>query len=306
MFVLTQLPTFPPITKCFRPERRSEAVHRRCWPSLDLSWSGSGLDRVWSWWLLGCLEDWSAKHSITQSLLGGTSGPTGSGTGSLFFSYIMRKYAYRRRGYRGHKPSYTVNRKFCRNLTWNKLANDADIYTAAVQLVYNPSVESSNQLGTILTIKHLEVQLQDLPTYYGLNQDTNVVGHGSLAGGWICVYVPEGTSLNKPFPDYATGKDNYTFYEPNQFVLGHGTWLEGWQIYQSNDILKIRDAGTVGISQVPDTSAGNNMRIRVPLSKKLNPGDAIYMIYYVVHTPNLANASVTGCSSVVKYASKAN
>ena len=26
------------------------------------------------------------------------------------------------------------------------------------------------------------------------------------------------------------------------------------------------------------------MRIRVPLSKKLNPGDAIYMIYYVVHT----------------------
>ena len=74
-----------------------------------------------------------------------------------------------------------------------------------MQLVYNPSVESSNQLGTILTIKHLEVQLQDLPTYYGVNQDTNVVGHGSLAGGWICVYVPEGTSLNKPFPDYATG-----------------------------------------------------------------------------------------------------
>ena len=94
---------------------------------------------------------------------------------------------------------YTVNRKFCRNLTWNKLANDADIYTAAVQLVYNPSVESSNQLGTILTIKHLEVQLQDLPTYYGLNQDTNVVGHGSLAGGWICVYVPEGTALINPF-----------------------------------------------------------------------------------------------------------
>ena len=54
--------------------------------------------------------------------------------------------------------------------------------------------------------------------YYGLNQETNVVGHGTLAGGWICVYVPEGTALNKPFPDYGTGKDNYTFYEPNQFV----------------------------------------------------------------------------------------
>ena len=81
--------------------------------------------------------------------------------------------------------------------------------------------------------------------------------------------------------------------------------LEGWQIYQTADINRVADAGGAGISQVPDTLAGNNMRIRVPLSKKLNPGDAIYMIYYVVHTPNLANASVTGCSSVVKYA-KAN
>ena len=165
MFVLTQLPTFPPITKFFRPERRSELVTEGAGASPDLSWSGSGSDRVWSWWLLDCLEDWRAKPSITQSLLGGLSG-----LALIIFFIIMRKYAYRRRGYRGHKPSYTVNRKFCRNLTWNKLANDADIYTAAVQLVYNPSVESSNQLGTILTIKHLEVQLQDLPTYYGLNQ----------------------------------------------------------------------------------------------------------------------------------------
>ena len=75
-----------------------------------------------------------------------------------------------------------------------------------MQLVYNPSVESSNQLGTILTIKHLEVQLQDLPTYYGLNSDQNIVGHGTLAGGWICVYVPEGTvSQQTLLPDYGTG-----------------------------------------------------------------------------------------------------
>ena len=73
----------------------------------------------------------------------------------------------------------------------------------------------------------LFLQLSTLKYSYKTYQLT--VGHGSLAGGWICVYVPEGTALNKPFPDYATGKDNYTFYEPNQFVLGHGTWLEGWQ-----------------------------------------------------------------------------
>ena len=113
----------------------------------------------------------------------------------------MPKYVYRRpRGYRSRKPSYTVNRKYCRNLTWNRLTQDSDIYTSAVQLVYNPTVESSNQLGTILTVKHLEVQLQDLPTYYGLNGDQKIVGHGTLAGGWICVYVPEGTALKQTLP----------------------------------------------------------------------------------------------------------
>ena len=189
------------------------------------------------------------------------------------------------------QPSYTAfNRKFCRNFTWNRLTQDSDIYTP----LYS---------WCIILVWSLLISLE---LYYGLNSDQNIVGHGTLAGGWICVYVPEGTSLNKPFPDYGTGKDNYTFYEPNQFVLGAGTWLEGWQIYQTADLLKVRDAGTVGISQVPDICAGNNMRIKVPLSKKLNPGDAIYMIYYVVHTPNLQNASVSGCSSVVKYASKAN
>ena len=189
-----------------------------------------------------------------------------------------------RRGYRGHKPSYTVNRKFCRNLTWNKLANDADIYTAAVQLVYNLVLSLAISPRTILTIKHLEVQLQDLPTYYGLNQDTNIVGHGSLAGVWICVYVPEGTSLNKPFPDYATGKDNYTFYEPNQFVLGHGTWLEGWQIYQTNDLLKVKMLVLLVSAKFLILRLVTICVLEVPLSKKLNPGDAIYMIYYVVHT----------------------
>ena len=68
----------------------------------------------------------------------------------------MRKYAYRRRGYRGHKPSYTVNRKFCRNLTWNKLANDADIYTAAVQLVYNLVLSLAISLGLFLQLSTLK------------------------------------------------------------------------------------------------------------------------------------------------------
>ena len=102
---------------------------------------------------------------------------------------------------------------------------------------------------TILTIKHLEVQLQDLPTYYGLNQDTNIVGHGSLAGGWICVYVPEGTSLNKPFPDYATGKDNYTFMNLISLCLDMVPGLKVGRSIRLTTFLG-RDAGVVGISQV--------------------------------------------------------
>ena len=70
--------------------------------------------------------------------------------------------------------------------------------------------------------------------------------------------------LNKPFPDYATGKDNYTFMNLISLSLDMVPGLKDGQIYQTNDILKVRDSGSVGISQVPDTSAGNNMRIRVP------------------------------------------
>ena len=198
MFVLTQLHTFPQLLNS-SPGKAIRACAPKVLSEPDLSWSGSGSGPG-----LVLVAAWLPRVTGGRSPVLPSHFWAASGLALIIFFIIMRKYAYRRRGYRGHKPSYTVNRKFCRNLTWNKLANDADIYTAAVQLVYNPSVESSNQLGTILTIKHLEVQLQDLPTYYGLNQDTNIVGHGSLAGGWICVYVPEGTLLNKPFPDYAT------------------------------------------------------------------------------------------------------
>ena len=173
MFVLTQLPTFPQLLNS-SPGKAIRACAPKVLSEPDLSWSGSGSDRVWSWWLLGCLEDWRAKPSITQSLLGGLSG-----LALIIFFIIMRKYAYRRRGYRGHKPSYTVNRKFCRNLTWNKLANDADIYTAAVQLVYNPSVESSNQLGTILQLSTLKYSYKTLPNLLWLES-----GH-ERSGSWF-------------------------------------------------------------------------------------------------------------------------
>ena len=53
--------------------------------------------------------------------------------------------------------------------------------------------------------------------------------------------------------------------------------------------------------------AGNNMRIRVPLSHKLNPGDSIWMIFWV-QTPisTLSAVSVEDIALTVSYASRAN
>ena len=137
-----------------RPERRSELVHRRCWakPGPQLVWSGPGLVLVAAWLprVTGVRSTVLPSH-FWAALLGRLVLVL-----AHYFFYIMRKYAYRRRGYRGHKPSYTVNRKFCRNLTWNKLANDADIYTAAVQLVYNLVLSLAISLGLFLQLSTLK------------------------------------------------------------------------------------------------------------------------------------------------------
>ena len=66
---------------------------------------------------------------------------------------------------------------------------------------------------------------------------------------WICVYVP-GTSLNKPFPDYATGKDNCRSIDLS-FVLGHGTWLEGCRSIRLTTFLR-QEMLLLVSSQVPD------------------------------------------------------
>ena len=111
----------------------------------------------------------------------------------------MPKYVYRRpRGYRSRKPrtpSTESSVEISPGIGLPRIRiSIPPLYSWCIILVWS----SSNQLGTILTVKHLEVQLQDLPTYYGLNSDQNIVGHGTLAGGWICVYVPEGTASTNP------------------------------------------------------------------------------------------------------------
>ena len=219
---------------------------------------------------------------------------------------MAHKLRYRRYRRSGPRPAYTINHKYIRNLTWDKLGADG-WFAASVQLVNNPSVLTSNSAGNILTVKHLKCQLQNLPTYFGINSTTGIYNFGQLEGGWICVYVPEGTNPNRPFPDLSTGTSNLTLYEPNQFVLGHGTWLEGGSYFQTNRPEPILENGALGYNRYSDTPPGNLCRITIPLSKRLNPGDSIYMIYYAKGDPNLiSGTSIEGCETIVSYASKAN
>ena len=137
MFVLTQLPNFPQLLNA-SPGKAirgcAPKVLAEPGPQLVWFWSGPGLVLVAAW----LPRVTGVRSTVLPSHFWAALGPTGSGTGSYFF-HIMRKYAYRR-SYRGHKPSYTVNRKFCRNLTWNKLPTMRIFIPRKVQLVYNPSV----------------------------------------------------------------------------------------------------------------------------------------------------------------------
>ena len=76
----------------------------------------------------------------------------------------------------------------------------------------------SNSPGNILIVKHIGVELQNLPINFGVfSDDTNL---RQLEDEWICVYVLDRTFLNKPFADVSTGHYIFTLYEPNQYVFG--------------------------------------------------------------------------------------
>lgn len=219
---------------------------------------------------------------------------------------MPRGYRYHRRYRRRSGPAYSITRKLIKAGAFSRIA-ESQYYAASAKLCINPSNLTSDRVGSIVTVKHIEVQLANLPTYFGIDEDHQIKEFGQLGGGWICVYVPEGTSPNKPFPDYDVGQSAYTLYEPNQNVLGSGTWLEGGAYSQTNNRATIVQTGVVATSRYSDTPAGNNMRIRVPLSRKLNPGDSIWMIFWV-QTPigTLASVSVEDIALTVTYASRAN
>lgn len=229
-----------------------------------------------------------------------------SKTQNLIKSLLYAMPRYRKRRYRRavvSAPSYTITRKLVKNLAWTRVG-DSQYYVASAQICLNPSNLTSDRAGSVITIKHIQVQLLNLPSVRRLNEAQREWQTGQFGGGWICVYVPEGTNVNRPFPDYDAGKTSFSLYEPNQFVLGTGTWLEGPRISSSTQAIP---AGGLRYESGGDTSAGRNMTLRVPLSRRLNPGDSIEMIYYMRSSADWTQEfSVDGCESIVTYASKQN
>ena len=116
------------------------------------------------------------------------------------------------------------------------------------QSAFTTSVTASNQQATLIVppvatqgmrkVKHLIVDL---------------AATGATASNvdmfWALVYVPQGTTPNT-ITVASTAGSSAPMYEPNQFVMACG---------------------------VMDFSAGPT-RIRTPLSRNLNSGDAIYLI----------------------------
>ena len=219
----------------------------------------------------------------------------------------MRRYR-KVRYYRRPRPAYNVNRKLIQSSNWTELS-ETGWYASTTEIVGNPSVLTSNSPGSMLTIKHLQVQLMNLPSYTGLQGqgDTAIRVVGQPAGGWLIVYCPEGTQPSAPLPDLENNRAA-TLYEPNQFVLGHGTWMAGKLFQAANNSGPALQYGNEILIQPPDNTPGNNVRIRCPLSKKLNPGDKLYLIFYFFNydAQPIHGLSIEPCQAVVSYASKSN
>ena len=219
----------------------------------------------------------------------------------------MRRYK-KVRYYRRPRPAYNVNRKLIQSSNWVELTSPG-WYASTTEIVANPSVLTSNSAGSMLTIKHLQVQLMNLPSTTGLigQGETAIRVVGQPAGGWLIVYAPEGTHPSAPLPDLNNNR-SATLYEPNQFVLGHGTWMQGKLFHAANNEAPALQYGNEIVLQNPDNTPGNNVRIKCPLSKKLNPGDKIYLIFYIYNYDgqSIHGASVEPCQAIVSYASKSN
>lgn len=208
----------------------------------------------------------------------------------------MRKY-YRRYA-RYPKPQYAINRKLNSAGKFGQHSVEPTIYLATQRLV-TVSRDSGNDavLDSPATVKHITVDIQTIPTIVDVDSSSAEKVVYFPSAGWICVFVPAGTQPVEPFSSTDGTIYNATLYEPQNYVLGSGTISQG-----STAVVPV-----AGVSNSPYGVPGNYAkRIRVPLSKKLNPGDSIYMIYYLYNVPTLATdiREITPMDTVVTYCVK--
>lgn len=208
---------------------------------------------------------------------------------------------YRRRYSRRYRPSYTVQRKVIQFQAWEQNPSDPQNWMTRATLIHNVGdggniiTNSGNK-----TVKHIEVQILSRPMFKIPTQYQGQFNYVAPPCVWAAVYVPEGTSVNSFFSGAAVAET--TLYEPAQFVLGSGV-ISG----QIQDYVNENQAGEEAtFNQL--VSSGNATRIRVPLSRRLNPGDQIVLLMgtldmaYGDYQPAQARAG----RLLVKYAIKYN
>ena len=126
---------------------------------------------------------------------------------------------------------------------------------------------TSDRVGSIVTVKHIEVQLANLPTYFGINETQNVKEYSQLGGGWICVYVP-GASLISPYLIMMLASLRILCMNLTRMSSALVPGLKVGAYSQTNNRSTIIQYGVVDTSRYSDTPAGNNMRIHcAPVSQ---------------------------------------
>lgn len=199
---------------------------------------------------------------------------------------------YRKKGYARPRNKSTPVHKLLTvdNADWKTEGNQI-AYTT--QLVYRNNtgdgVSSSGDPGTSRCVSHIGIDSIQWPTIVD-NIGGNYIEYAP-GGGWILVYVPHGTAPSAPFDNQPASSDPY-LYEPQQNVLGYGTWIGGQE-------LSVPQGTPLDVTVTHP--AGNNIRVRGRLSKRLQPGDEIYCVFYVLLRNTSQTATIQRTNLLLNY-----
>ena len=200
------------------------------------------------------------------------------------------------------KSNYMVQRRLVETGDWVQSAIDPQHWDSAAVIfgLDDDDIAVNDHGSAVRTVKHITVDIVKRPWFkMPTNVQTNFLYvYPGLV--WAVVFVPQGTNPNRLFG--GANNTNMVLYEPNQFVLGAGVIPDGGSDYVNESV----QGEEATFDARPN--AGNVTRLRVPLSRKLNPGDKLYL---VMATTNMAYTvqPVGGekrAQFLVKYALKYN